>query len=943
MRTRLRPTLLVFIVLVYISGAWTEILQAQTDRIRAPIADSQTVELTGHVPPRARPEFDQGPVAGSFPLPAITIYLKPSASQQTALQQLLAAQQNPASADYHKWLTPEQYADRFGVSQSDVGKIAAWLKAQGFQVQRVARSRTWIQFGGTAQQVENAFHTQIHRYLENGKLHYANSTNPSIPSALSDIVLGMRGLNDYRLKPRSRIRGLNPQDTTGSGEHQMAPDDFATIYDVTPLYTAGIDGTGQKLVIAGQTDINVSDIQAFRSKFNLPAINLQQILVPGQADPGVSQEDLPEADLDLEWSSAVARGATIIFVYSGDVFTSVQEAIDQVYAPVISMSYGVCEGADLLDLPSERQLAQQANSEGITWLAAAGDDGAAACEDQNAVIAEDGLAVDAPGSVPEVTSMGGSEFNEGSTRTFWGVNTANGASALSYIPEMVWNDTNLGGGLAAGGGGTSIFFPKPVWQTGPGVPNDSFRHVPDLSIASSPDHDGYFVSTGGAFQIYGGTSIAAPTMAGIVTLLNHYLVSSGAQKEAGLGNINPTLYRMAQNAQKAPVFHDITVGNNSVPCVPNSPDCTTGAIGYNAGPAYDQASGLGSPDASNLIHQWNSNVNVPTASAVVPSIDQNPVFEQISRSGHRWTFTITLTEEAGVATTLTGFTINGQSDDVATVFGTTQIPADGFVASTGLGFTSLNVPVNVVFAFTGVDASGKQWSETLTVPFDGPQPQLLIGGASNAASGLQSYAPGMLLSVYGTALGNFAQLAGVIPLPQYLAGFEASVNGVPTPLYYVSPNQVNIQIPYETLPGTAALVVGNPYANSNNYNIQIVQAAPGIFTTNGFTAAPFSSAAAGQTTTLFITGDGQVSPSLATGTSPASNTPLARLPKPNLPVTVTVAGQTATIAFMGIPSGLVGVTQINYQVPPHTPAGVQPVVVTVGGVASPPANLTVTK
>ena len=149
----------------------------------------------------------------------------------------------------------------------------------------------------------------------------------------------------------------------------MAPDDFATIYDVAPLYTAGIDGTGQKLVIVGQTDINVSDIQAFRSKFNLPAINLQQILVPGQTDPGVIQDDLPEADLDLEWSGAVARGATIIFVNSGDVFTSVQEAIDQVYAPVISMSYGICEGANLVGLPSERQLAQQANLEGITWLA----------------------------------------------------------------------------------------------------------------------------------------------------------------------------------------------------------------------------------------------------------------------------------------------------------------------------------------------------------------------------------------------------------------------------------------------------------------------------------------------------------------------------------------------------------------------------------------------
>ena len=921
----------------------TVALRAQPDRLSVPIDARRTVVLAGHVPPQTQRELDQGPVPGSFPIPAITMVLKPSASQQTALEQLLAGQQNPASPDYHKWLTPEQYAGRFGVSQSDVNRITAWLQSQGLQVQRVARSRTWIEFSGTAQQVENAFHTQIHQYLENGKLHYANSTNPSIPAALSDVVLDLRGLNNYRLKPRSKLRGVGPggapRDTTSQGIHQMVPDDFATIYDVTPLYAAGIDGAGQSLVIVGQTDINVSDIDAFRSKYNLPAINLQQHLVQGQADPGISQGDLPEADLDLEWSSAVARNATIIFVKSPDVFTSLQDAVDNAYAPVISMSYGICEGADLVDLPSERQTAQQANSEGITWLVAAGDAGAADCEDPDAFIAQDGLAVDAPASVPEVTAMGGSEFNEGNGNYWSAINTKNSASALSYIPEIVWNDTGLGGGLAAGGGGASIFFSKPVWQTGPGVPNDAFRHIPDLSLASSPDHDGYYVYTGGSLQVYGGTSLAAPTMAGIVTLLNQYLVSSGAQKQAGLGNINPALYRMAQTSPIA--FNDILAGNNSVPCVIGSPNCTTGSIGYSAGKAYDQASGLGSPDAYNFVHQWSS--QAPTTAAVVPSIDKNPVFEQISRGGYPWTFTITLTEEAGVATTLTEFTINGASYNVATVFGTTSLPADGSVSSTGLGLANLTVPSNVVFVFTGTDANGNSWTQTLSVPFDGPQTQLVVGGASNAASGQQSYVPGMLLSVYGTALGNIIQSAGTIPLPQYLAGFEASVNGVTAPIYYVSPNQVNIQIPYETQPGAATLTVGNPYVNVN-YNLTIVAAAPGVFmTASGFTAAPFSSAAAGQISTLFITGDGQVSPSLADGTTPAPGTALARLPKPNLPVTVTVAGQNATIDFIGIPSGLVGVTQINYTVPAGTPAGEQPVVVTVGTVASQPAKLTVTQ
>ena len=933
-RTYLRTT-----SFVIAAGLATVAWPAQPDRLSAPIEGRRTVVLAGHVPPQTQRQLDQGPVPASFAMPAITMDLKPSASQQTALEQLLANQQNPASPDYHKWLTPEEYASRFGVSQSDVNRITAWLQSQGLQVQRVARSRTWIEFSGTARQVENAFHTQIHQYLENGKLHYANSTNPSIPAALSNVVLGLRGLNNYRLKPRGKLRGILPKDTTSQGEHQMAPDDFATIYDVTPLYAAGLDGTGQSLVIVGQTDINVSDINAFRSKYNLPPIQLQQILVARHPDPGISQGDLAEADLDLEWSSGVARNATIIFVRSPDVFTSLQDAVDNAYAPVISMSYGICEGSDLVDLPSERQMAQQANAEGITWLVAAGDAGAADCEDPDALIAQDGLAVDAPASIPEVTAMGGTEFNEGSGNYWSSTNTANSASALSYIPEMVWNDTGRGGGLAAGGGGASSFFSKPVWQTGPGVPNDAFRHIPDLSLASSPDHDGYYVYTGGSLQVYGGTSVAAPAMAGILTLLNQYLVSSGAQKQAGLGNINPTLYRMAQTSPAA--FHDIRAGNNSVPCVAGSPNCNTGSIGYNAGTAYDQASGLGSPDAYNFVHQWSS--LAPAATAVVPSINKNPVFEQISRGGDPWTFTITLTEEAGVATSLTGFTINDASYDVATVFGTTSLPADGSVSSTGLGLANLTVPSNVVFVFTGTDAKGNSWTQTLSIPFDGPETQLVVGGASNAASGEQSYAPGMLLSVYGTALGDFIQSAGTIPLPQYLAGFEASVNGVTAPLYYVSPNQVNIQIPYETQPGTATLTVGNPYVNVN-YNLTIVAAAPGIFMgATGFTAAPFSSAAAGQITTLFITGSGQVTPALPDGTTPAPGTALPRLPKPKLPVTVTVAGQSATIDFIGIPSGLVGVTQINYTVPAGTPAGVQPVVVTVGTVASQPAKLTVTQ
>jgi uncharacterized protein (TIGR03437 family) len=901
-------------------------LSAQTDRISAAIDARRSVVLHGNRHPQAIPQNDRGAAEGSFPVAGMTFLLKPSADQQTALQQLLAAQQNPGSPNYRQWLTPEQYADSFGVTAADLAKITGWLTSQGFTIDNVSRSRTFITFSGTAAQTGSAFHTEIHRYLVNGRTHYANATDPSIPAALSGVISSIHGLNDFRLKPRLKLP-TNPQLNSGSG-HYVAPDDFATIYDVSPLYQAGIDGTGQKIAVAGQTAIQLSDIQQFRTKFGLSAPNLTQVLVRGSANPGISSTDLPEADLDIEWSGAIAFNAQIVYVYSTDVFQSALYAIDQNLAPVLSMSYGGCEGGDLVDLPAYQTMAQQANAQGITWLAAAGDFGAADCEDQGASIAQDGLAVDAPGSIPEVTAMGGTTFNE-QGGSYW---ASNGA-ALAYIPEKVWNDTSLAYGLAAGGGGGSIFFPQPIWQNGPGVPTDGVRHVPDISFSSSPEHDPYYFYSQGSSGGVGGTSVAAPSMAGVVALLNQYLTSTGAQPAAGLGNINPMLYRLAQS--NTGIFHDVATGNNSVPCVTGSPDCTGGMMGFSAGAGYDQATGLGSVDVANLVHGWSG--QSPVNSAVVLSLDQNPVFQQTAdAAGNSWRFTLTLTEEAGIPTTLTALTVNGGS--FLSNF-KTSMPARGSQSAT-IGLNNLAVPTSVVFVASGVDAGGTPWTQQLSIPFTGPQVPLTIAGIANGASFQQVYAPGMILSVFGTQLGNFAQSFGTVPLPQYLAGFEAAVNGVPAPLYYVSPTQVNLQIPYETQPGPATLTVGNPYVNVN-YNFQVAATAPGIFTSADGALVPFPTAGQNQAITLYITGDGLVSPSLATGSAPAAGTPTSRLPKPRGALTVTVGSVPATTTFVGIPAGYVGVTQINFTVPPGLSAGVQPVVVTVGNASSAPAKLTI--
>jgi subtilase family serine protease len=614
---------------------------AQPNRIPGSIDGSQTVVLNGSVHAQARPEYDQGAAVPSLPLPYVVMLTKPSAAQQSDLDQLLAAQQDPASANYHKWLTPEAYAARFELSPSDTEKISVWLRSQGFTVVQVARGRDWIAFSATAGLVENAFHTQIHRYSVDGELHFANATELTIPKALAGVVTGIRGLDDFRWKPMGVHQVVSPSAilpvilgplfTIGggaNGSNFLAPDDFATIYDLTTLYQSGIDGAGMKLVVVGQVTVAMSDIQAFRSGFNLPTNNPTVTVVPGTT-PGTNKDDLLESDLDLEWSGAVARNANVIFVTSNDVFSSATYAIDNDLAPVISMSYGGCESLNAAFIAANEPSMQKANAEGITFLASSGDSGPANCDDPNETSASQGLAVSYPASSPEVTAIGGTEFNGDlppNTGLYWNTtNGVNGGSAIMYIPETSWNDAaEPPASLASSGGGKSSChaspcsggFPKPSWQAGTGVPNDGVRDVPDISFSASAEHDGYIVcSTGGppggncpggignGFLEVGGTSASTPVFAGILTLLNQQL---GNLPPVGLGNVNPTLYKLAQTPANN-VFHDITTGNNIVPCTKGSPNCPSGlTFGYSATVGYDLVTGLGSIDVNNFFNNWNA-------------------------------------------------------------------------------------------------------------------------------------------------------------------------------------------------------------------------------------------------------------------------------------------------------------------------------------------------
>jgi uncharacterized protein (TIGR03437 family) len=565
-------------------------LMGQEDRLAGSIDASHKVALRENVHVYARPQFDEGPVDPAMKLNYVTLTLKPSA--QAELDQLLLDQQDSFSPNFRKWLTPEEYADRFGASRADLDKIASWMKSEGFEIISTARGRRWIAFNATAQQIQSALRTEIHHYRVNGELHFANATAPSVPAAIAGFTIGFTGLDDFKMsKPHA---GLNY-----NGENVIAPGDLWIMYDVLPLFSSAIDvtGSGMKLAVVGQSDVNLSDIATYRNDFDLPANPPVKVLVQGATDPGIVTGDSGESDLDLELTGAVAPNAQIMFVYSSNIVNSAMYAIDQAIAPVLSYSYAGCEATQSSSIVAALEpLAQQANAEGITWLAASGDLGAAACDVGHAV-AQDGIAVMMPASVPEVTGVGGTTLVEGFGNTFWSQSNGPyyGNSVLSYIPEVGWNDSNSTR-IASSGGGMSAVYSRPAWQSAPGVPGGSARLVPDVAMAASANHDGYFSFASGGIVISGGTSAATPVFAGIVLLMNQYLGVNG------LGNINPNLYKLASSTTN--VFHDATTGSNFVACAAGTKGCVGGTLGYSAGAGYDMVTGLGSVDAYNMMRAW---------------------------------------------------------------------------------------------------------------------------------------------------------------------------------------------------------------------------------------------------------------------------------------------------------------------------------------------------
>jgi subtilase family serine protease len=782
------------------------------------------VTLPGNVHPLARAENSRGAVEDSLAMPRILLLLKRSDQQEAALQSLMEAQQDKSSPNYHAWLTPDQFGKQFGPSEPDLQALTDWLTAQGFQNVRVAAGRTVIEFSGSAGQVQNAFGTQIQNYAVNGTLYVANSTDPQIPAALAPAVAGVVSLHNFPKKSHARFLGdarmnatshkLQPlftfPDPGGNGNfYGVGPGDFATIYNTRPLIASGNDGTGQTIAIVGETQINPQDVSDFRTMFGLTNnFSAANIILNGM-DPGItSQDEESESDLDVQWSGAVAPGATVKFVVSAGTSASSGIDLSALYivehnlADVLSESYGACES----DLGSAgnaffKGLWEQAAAQGITVVVSSGDGGSAGCDDFNTeTVATRGLAVSGIAGTPFNVSVGGTDFNQfNSQTTYWNTtnDTVTGTSAKGYIPEFPWNEncsqlglTGCGAtapqgsvNIVAGSGGASSVYAKPKWQMGvAGIPNDNHRDQPDVSLFASPGFEasGYLFCqtdlTGVSscnlneaeytFHIIGGTSASAPAFAGMMALVNQYAAAHGGSSRQG--NANNILYALAKKSGSSCtssvaeaagcVFNDVAAPNIHHPsgAASNSVACKGGTLNCSATVA--SGTGVLVDPAHTTTEAWTAGAGYDLATGLGSLNANNLAVAWGTASTIGTTTTLSLSPTTGIT--------HGQNENVTVTV--------NVKASTGTGIPAGDVALLATLA----DGS--------TLGID----QFTLSNGAIASSKTQNL-PGGTYKVYAHYTGDGTNAPSDSPSVQVTVGKEASQTFIVIPTFDSQGNQTS--------------------------------------------------------------------------------------------------------------------------------------------------------
>lgn len=637
------------------------------------IDETQLTRLRGNTHPLARPEFDLGTAPASLPMERMLLVLKRSPDQEYALRKLLDDQQDKKSPNYHKWMTPEEYGRQFGPTDADLQTITGWLQSHGFSV-GTTKGRTLLEFSGSASQVQEAFHSTIHKYLVNGEQHWANANDPSIPTALVPAVRGVLTLHNFLSKPQSHFSkepvlakytpGGKRQVTFPAQNGQAAinalePQDYAVIYNIGPAYSIASSFSPTIGVVARSDLYNGGeDIQDFHNEVgtgNGTFGGLGVNLIFNGPDPGISGGDEAEAILDGTWSSSIASYTTTTdLVVSGSTNTtdgidlSEQYIIENNLADIMTESFSTCEYYSTdARIAGVNALAEQAAAQGITYFVSTGDSGAEGCDDPSTPPAQGPVSVNLFASTPFTVAVGGTMFNEnGDTSKYWTSSPPISETALSYIPEDVWNESSLTNGLWSGSGGASAGnygdtlispagttkgFAKPSWQRGAGlnIPVDGVRDLPDVALTAA-GHDPYLICYEGScvpngqgyIYVYfiSGTSASAPSFAGIMALVDQsqggrqgqadYVLYALAASQAA-DNIYPSQCNGSSASTASDpscIFHDVTVGNNVVP----------GEVGslYQAGAGYDLASGLGSVNVANLVNGWSSATFNPTTTTL---------------------------------------------------------------------------------------------------------------------------------------------------------------------------------------------------------------------------------------------------------------------------------------------------------------------------------------
>ena len=791
--------------------------------------------LGGNVHPLARAENSRGAVQDSLAMPRILLLLKRSDAQQEALRSLMEAQQDKSSPNFHKWLTPEEFGQQFGPSDSDLQAVTNWLAAQGFQNIRVAAGRMVMEFSGTAGQVRAAFSTQMQNYLLDGNSFVANSGDPQIPAALAPVISGMVSLHNFPKRSHARLRGdaimnaatrrLQPlftfPDPNGNGSfYGVGPGDFAAIYNSKPLIAAGNDGTGQTIAIVGETQINAQDVSDFRAMFGLANnFSAANIILNGM-DPGItSQGEESESDLDVQWSGAVAPGATVKFVVSAGTPVSSGVDLSALYivehnlADVLSESYGDCEsnlgaGGNAFF----KGLWEQAAAQGITVVVSSGDGGSAGCDDFNSeTVATKGLAVSGIAGTPFNVSVGGTDFNQFNVQTTYWNNTSDsvtGTSAKGYIPEFPWNENcsqlGLSGcgasapqgsvNIVAGSGGPSSVYAKPKFQMGvAGMPNDNHRDQPDVSLFASPGFEasGYLFCqadlTGVSscnlnqaeytFHIIGGTSASAPAFAGIMALVNQYAAAHGGSSRQG--NANNILYALAKKSGSSCtssvteaagcIFNDVSAPNIHHPsgAASNSVACKGGTLNCSATVA--SGTGVLIDPAHTTTEAWTAGAGYDLATGLGSLNVNNLAVAWGSVSTIGTTTMLSLSPTTGIT--------HGQNENVAVTV--------NVKASTGTGIPSGDVALLATMAdgsTLGVDQftlSNGAVTSTKTQNLPGGTYQVYAhytGDGTNAPSD----SPSLQVTVGKEASQTF------IVIPTFDSQTGAQVNGNATSLQYGS-------------------------------------------------------------------------------------------------------------------------------------------------------------